>query len=221
MKKMTFLVFFIMVIPFALSAQSLTELVDVPTADILESGSYNINLRMYDAGSVLTRLLFSVKFFELGAYLDTLNATGKQDPKAADVQPMVKIHLPIAGLFLPSVAIGYDGQGKFYYFNEPRGFYVTFTKEMLLPGLQFHLGGNSRDYTYGFTGVSYSLEDQFQIFVEYDRIRNLGDVRNNHANAGLKFQINDDLGIGFDIRNIGNRGDEYERILRFDYTGMF
>lgn len=202
-------------------AQNLTELVDIPTADILESGSYNVNLRMYNAGSVLTRLLFSVKFFELGAYLDTQNATGKEGPKANDVQPLVKIKLPIEGLLLPAIAFGYDGQGEFYYFKEPRGFYVVLTKEMLLPGLQLHVGGNSKEYSYGFAGLSYSIDDIFHIFAEYDRIRNLRETKDNRLNAGMKIQITDDLGMGLDFRNIGERGDEHERILRFDYTGAF
>ncbi|MDD5258992.1 MAG: hypothetical protein PHD29_03435 [bacterium] len=221
MKKVFLLILLILTLPVPLLAQNLTELVDIPTADIYESGTYNINLRVYGAGSVLTRLLFSVKFFELGAYLDVDNATGNLDPKAHDVQPLVKIRLYPGGQILPALAIGYEGQGENYYFKEPRGFYVVLSKEMLIPGLMLHLGGNNKDYTYGFAGLSYTFEEQGSVFVEYERIRNMNDLTNNKCNAGLKFQITQELGMEFDFKNIGNRGSEYERVLRFDYSGEF
>lgn len=221
MKKTMAILLVMLIFPVILFAQNLTELVDIPTADIHESSSYNINMRIYDGGSILTRLLFSVKFFELGAYLDVSNATGKTDPKANDVQPMVKIHLYSGGPILPAIAVGYDGQGEGYYFKEPRGFYAVLTKELLLPGLQFHVGGNNKDHPYAFLGVSYSFEEQVSIFAEYDRIRNMGNTANNRANAGVRFSISKELGMEFDFKNIGSRGDKYERILRFDYSGTF
>jgi len=221
MKRLFLIIFLLLILPVSLLAQNLTELVDTPTADIYESGTYNINLRVYGAGSVLTRLLFSVRFFELGAYLDVDNATGYLDPKAHDIQPLVKIRLYPGGQILPALAIGYDGQGENYYFKEPKGFYVVLSKELLIPGLMLHVGGNNRDYTYGFAGVSYTFEEQGSVFVEYERIRNVSDLTNNKCNAGLKFQITKELGMEFDFKNIGNRGTEYERILRFDYSGEF
>ncbi len=221
MKKTLLMFLLLLAIPFTLRAQNLNELVDVPTADIFESGSYNINLRTYGAGNLLTRLLISVKIFELGAYLDVDNATGTVDPKGHDVKPLLKIRLYPGGQLLPALAVGYDGQGENYYFKEPRGFYVVMTKELILPGLQLHLGGNNRDHPYGFGGLSYTFEEQASVFVEYDRIRNLNVNDDNRCNAGAKFQITRDLGIEFDFRNIGNRGAKYERILRFDYTGTF
>ena len=221
MKKIVLVCLMLITIPFTLRAQNLNELVDVPTADIFESGSYNINLRTYGAGNLLTRLLISVKVFELGAYLDIDNATGKADPKGHDIKPLLKIRLYPGGQLLPALAVGYDGQGENYYFKEPRGFYAVLTKELLLPGLQLHLGGNNRDHPYGFAGLSYTFEEQGSVFVEYDRIRNLNVDADNRCNAGAKFQITRDFGIQFDFRNIGNRSEKYERILRFDYTGNF
>ena len=223
MKKLLLILMLLLplAMPLGAAAQNLNELVDIPTADIYESGTYNINLRTYDSGNLLARLLLSVKFFELGAYLDVQNATGTADPKAQDVKPLLKIRLYPGGQILPALAVGYDGQGLNYYFKEPRGFFVVLTKELLLPGLELHIGGNNRDYPYGFAGASYTFEEQGRIFVEYDRIRNLNDMQDNHCNAGLKFQITKDLGMQFDFRNIGSRGNKYERILRFDYTGNF
>src|SRR5690242_12331780 len=70
---------------------------------------------------------------------------------------------------LPSLAIGFDGQGQLYnqirmrYNQRHRGVYLAASQELGLPGLLFHPSVNVSDFDsnsfFGAFGLSYNIQD--------------------------------------------------------------
>lgn len=206
-----------------------TQLVDVPTADVLDRYQASLLVRTYSEGSVMGTVDFGVMpRFSLGISLAMHEFIGNSDDiKVLNPDFQVKWRLFDGNLYFPAIAIGYDGRRYGYnrstkeYMDDRKGGYVAMTREIIVPHLNMTLGVNLSDFDkhdiYVFTGVSYTIQDRAALLAEWD---NINSIRDSRLNLGLRFYLHPSLALDGAVRRIG-RGDENERILQLRYTATF
>jgi hypothetical protein len=214
---------------FAKSSE-LIECIDSPTAGIHDYGAYNINFRMFTGGSVLSRMNFGVfKIVNLGFGWEMNQLVGNQNITVAPPALSIKIRPYPGGLFLPALALGYDGQGSYFnsdageFGQKARGVYIVLTRELLIPGFELSTGANMNDFkndtVYGFASLNINLENVFIIMAEYDNIHYAPE---NRLNGGFRFALTEDLSVDVAGRDLSGSGPlAKERIIRINYTGRF
>lgn len=213
-----------------------TLILDVPTSEALDRYQASFLTRAYDHGTVMETIDFGIyPRINLGVSVaahELLGSSGSVRVLNPDFQAKWKVY--DGSLYLPAIAVGYDGRRYGYgydknrhyartkkYLDNRRGGYVTFSREVIIPGLQMSAGMNFSDFEweefYLFTGVYYKIADYAAILTEWDNIRNMRDSR---FNAGVRFYLHPSLALDAAVRRIG-RGNESERILQIHYVGNF
>ena len=214
-----------------------TEVIDAPTTAVLDNYGYSARSRFYARGGLLQYLSF-------GVYPGVnLGASGAIDGLIGD-ERHVRLRAPTAQVKwrfyegdgqMPSVAVGFDGQGYRYNsgnrrFNQrQRGFYVVATKELGVPGLQLHPSINVSDFdtngVFGSLPLSINIRDKASILLEWDNINNWSDSR---LNMGLRAYLTPSFQVDFAVRAIG-AGGFYgdgaprgpERVVQLKYSNAF
>ena len=213
-----------------------TLILDVPTADVFDRYQASFLTRAYDHGTVMQSIDFGVyPRINIGISLAVSQLIGSSSSvRVLDPDFQVKLKLYDGNLYLPAIAIGYDGRRYGYGYNEDRqyartkkfldnrkGGYLSLTREVIVPGLNAVGGVNLSDfdwdYVYMFTGLYYKFIRQVSLLAEWDNIRN---IRDSRVNVGLRFYLHPALAIDGAVRRIG-RGDESERILQIHYVTTF
>jgi len=211
-----------------LNPEGMIDLIDIPTTNVVDYGGYRLNFRLYSNGGVLTHLSFGVfRRLNIGASWDIEKAIGDKNLSTNVPTLFVRFRVYDGGQLLPSMAIGYNGQGRFFnhvqeeYKERERGLFAVFSRELLLPRLEVSGGANIAQFkegiVLGFMAVSYTIEEKVVIMTEYDNIRKAG---NNRFNAGIRIFPLSSMGIDFAVRNIIEK-NERERIVRINYVGSF
>jgi len=212
-------------------------LIDSPTAGTLDYGGYSAQTRFYAQGGVLQYVSFGVyPRLNLGASLSINGLIGNE--RTVRVRPpevQVKYRFYDGDRYVPSAAVGFDGQGFDYsptekrYHHRQRGFYVVGTQELGCPGLQAHPSFNISDFDsnsiFGAIPLSYNIQDKVTLMLEWDNINNFDDSR---LNSGLRAYLTPNFFIDFAVRGIGqggrfSDGDARgpERIVQLKYSGNF
>jgi len=231
MRKLAVVIFSILIFMagVAQSKENVIDLIDEPTAEILDYGSYNVNFRLFSEGGVLSRLNFGVfKVVNLGFSWEIQKLIGAQNPSVAPPSLYLKIR-PFSGTMeMPSFAFGYDGQGYFYnssldeFAQKGKGVFVVFSKEMFFSNFEMNFGANINDFkkseVYAFSAASFSIEEKIMLIAEYDNIHYSPE---NRLNAGLRFVVTDDLSIDLAGRDLISKDRNSERILKINYVGRF
>ncbi len=211
-------------------------LIDVPTADTLDRYQTSFLTRAYDHGTVMETIDFGVyPRINIGVSLAAHELLGSSSSvRVLDPDFQVKWKIYDGNLYLPAIAIGYDGRRYGYgydknrvytrakrYLDNRKGGYLTFTREIIIPGLHASAGVNMSDFDfdqfYGFAGIFYTILDQVSLMMEWDNIHNMRDSR---WNAGARFYLHPSLALDAAVRRIG-RGNESERILQIRYVTTF
>ncbi|MBI4055100.1 MAG: hypothetical protein HY402_03090, partial [Elusimicrobia bacterium] len=200
-------------VAFSRVLQPETDLVDIPTAGILDYGSVGTRVRFFSEGGTLGYLSFGVlQRLNIGASLNVDRFIGNVG--AVDVQrPEIQLRLRFydGSRFLPALALGFDSQGYLFdsrrtedYLQKEHGLYLVASREIGLPGLQGHAGGNiadfDNDFLAAFFGVSYWVEDVFSLMAEWDNLRGVAESR---VNAGARFYVTPFFNFDFAVRGIG------------------
>lgn len=204
------------------------DLVDSPTANIIDYGAFRLNERLYSKGGVQNHLSFGVfRRLNIGVTWDVEKFIGQEDPNANPPTLNVRFRVYDGGQQLPAVSIGYDGQGRFYnknsdqYRERERGLYGIMTREVLLPNLRAHGGVNIAKFregeVFGSLGLDYTIENKLVLLTEYDNIRKASE---NRFNAGFRVFATPSLALDFAVRHITEK-DLRERIVRINYVGSF
>lgn len=213
-------------------------LIDIPTSGIIDYYGFSFKSRFYSSGGVLTWLNFGVMDrLNLGASFMVDNLVGSGTPvKMVHPEIQVKFRFYDGGIYIPSLALGYDGQGYYYdrdlkkYMEKEKGLYLVSSKEVLTPGLVFHGGFNIPDfdnsYLFGFMGLSYNIEEKVNLMVEYDNLFHSDDPE--RFNIGSRFYITPSFTLDASIREIGKNEKflngwrrKSERILQMTYNTSF
>ncbi len=215
-----------------------TTLIDVPTADVLDRYQASFLTRVYEHGTVMESIDFGVyPRVNIGLSLAIHEWIGDSTSvKVLDPDFQAKWKIYDGSLYLPAIAIGYDGRRYGYGYNEHtrtysrhskhyldnrKGGYVTMTREIFVPGLTLTGGMNLSDFDwddlYFFTGLYYKILPQITAMAEWDGIRN---IRDSRFNMGARFYLHPSLALDAAFRRIG-RGDENERILQLRYVTTF
>ena len=212
----------------AANTSNMLDLVDVPTSDVLDYGAFRLNFLLYSKGGVQNHISFGVfRRLNIGTTWDIEQLLGSEEVKTVPPSLMVKFRVYDGGDILPSLGIGYDGQGRFFnrtvndYFEHERGLYAVLSRELYFSDLLMHAGANISRFregdVFGFVGISYKIENKFAIFTEYDNIR-VGPE--NRWNTGVRFFPIPSLAIDFAFRRIASRYDK-ERVIRINWVGAF
>ena len=215
-----------------------TMLIDVPTAEVFDRYQASFFTRVYEHGSVMESIDFGVyPRINIGVSMALHNWIGSSNSvKVLEPAFQAKWKLYDGNLYLPAIAIGYDGRRYGYgynsdthtystrskhYMDNRKGGYLTLTREIFTPGLALTGGLNFSDFDwdelYYFTGLYYKLIPQVTLLTEWDNIRN---IRDSRLNMGARFYLHPALALDAAFRRIG-RGDENERILQLRYVTTF
>lgn len=213
-----------------------TLIIDVPTAETLDRYQASFLTRAYDHGTLMESIDFGVyPRINLGISIAAHELLGSSSSvRVLDPDFQVKWKLYDGNLYLPAIAIGYDGRRYGYgydhhrnytktkqYLDDRKGGYLTLSREIIVPGLNASAGVNLSDFDfddlYMFTGLFYNLADNFRLLAEWDNIRN---IRDSRLNLGVRVTLHPSLALDAAVRRIG-RGDESERILQLRYVTNF
>lgn len=213
-----------------------TALIDVPTAETFDRYQASFLTRAYDHGTVMESIDFGVyPRINLGVSIAVHELLGSSSSvRVLDPDFQAKWKIYDGSLYLPAIAIGYDGRRYGYgydhrrnyaktkdYLDDRKGGYVTFSREIIVPGLNASAGVNLSDFDfddlYMFTGVFYQLAESVGLMAEWDNIRN---IRDSRFNTGARFYLHPSLALDAAVRRLG-RGDESERILQIRYVTNF
>lgn len=215
---------------------TMNDLVDIPTAEVLDYGSFETNYRFFTGGGLLSRINFGVfRRLNLGFSFTLDRFIGYQKIDAQQPELQVKFRVYDGGPLFPALAIGFDSQGYRFndandrYFDEDRGLYLAMSQEIILPGLFLHAGPAITDFKSdkitGFFGIHYDISGKAAIFTEYDHVRS---VDTSRLNAGMRFFITPSFNLDFAVRDIGAGQTQddgfqrnHERIIRLEYVGAF
>lgn len=216
-----------------------TMLIDVPTAEVFDRYQASFLTRAYSHGTVMESIDFGVyPRINIGLSVAAHELLGSSsDVKVLDPDFQAKWKIFDGNLYLPAVAIGYDGRRYGYgyidreytydkkhnkeYMDDRKGGYIALSREIIVPGLGATLGVNLSDWDsdklFVFTGLYYTIAEKVGLLAEWDNIRN---TRDSRFNAGMRFYLHPSLALDAAVRRIG-RGDESERILQFRYVTNF
>lgn len=211
-----------------INPEGMTDLIDSQTTNVVDYGSLRLNFRLYSKGGVISHLSFGVfRRLNIGVSWDNEELIGAATPTTNTPTLNMKFRVYDGGQILPSFAIGYDGQGRFFdkgkeeYQEKERGFFIVLGREIFFPGLEASGGMNIAQFKEGIVlgtiALSYSIERRLVLLAEWDNIR---EIRESRFNAGFRVFPIPSLGIDFAVRRIGS-DKEKERIIRINYVGRF
>ncbi|MBL0059472.1 MAG: hypothetical protein IPP35_10270 [Elusimicrobia bacterium] len=227
--KLSLFAVLLMAVSSARAASPVIELIDIPTAEVLDRYGFDASFRFYTDGGMLTKTHFGVfPRLNIGFNLDAEGFVGNQSVDVNKPTLNVRFRFFDGQRNLPALALGYDGQGLFYnndtdkYTQREKGLFLVGSGEIIVPDLSLHAGLNmydfSNDYVYGFMGVRYLFRDVIGLTTEWDNIR-VG--RDSRLNAGLSWWVTPSFAVEFAGRDLAATGRRAERIVRLVYTGGF
>jgi hypothetical protein len=213
----------------ATAAPPLTELVDVPTAEVVDHYGFMTTFRFYTGGGVLSRAHFGVlPRLNVGFGLDAEHFVGGETIDLNRPTLNVRFRFFDGRRSLPALALGYDGQGHFFdksidrYRQREKGLYLAGSGEFLIPDLSLHGGVNiydfHNDHVYGFAALNYLVQDTVGFLAEWDNIRR---GRDSRVNLGGRFHVTPSFYVDVAGRDLFGPGRRAERIVRLTYSGSF
>lgn len=210
------------------------EVIDIPTADVVDHYGYHISFRFGKDGALQNKTSFGVfPRLNIGFGLDGERVIGTGDARLNKPTINVKFRMFDGQGVLPALALGFDGQGYVYnrssgtYEQREKGFYLVASKEIFVPNLMLHLGGNIFDFDTGnaaraFGGLSWIYQQTIGLMFEYD---NSNEYKERRINFGLRYFVTPVFtidAVGRDIpKSARSSQRETERIIRLNYTGSF
>lgn len=213
------------------------KLVDCPTAGLLPKGSFDLEIRTFSGGGLLTQASVGLTDrLAMGLCFGGGNiiGAGKVDWNPRP-EAQIKYRLFEESSLWPAVAIGFDSQGYGSYSDsseryeiKSKGVYGVLSKNYTLWGrpLGLHLGSNysfekkdGDDDLSFFLGLDKSLNEELSVVVEYDLALNddhqdgvFGTGR-GYFNLGLRWNIERRFFFELDIKNLT---DNIENLSAFN-----
>lgn len=206
-------------------------LIDMPTAGVLEKGHVGVNFYLMPSGVLISRLeVGAFENFSFGISYGASNFIGSGNPlwyKLPGVTVKVRIIDESDGL--PSFALGFDSQGKGEFVRKAAehdvnrfrikspGFYGAVSKNFQFLGylslhgvVNYSLEREDGDKDLNLAlGFEKTIGSRLSLIAEYDFALNdntcnaLGDG-NGYLNAGIRWSLNENFTVGFDLRDLLN-----------------
>jgi hypothetical protein len=204
--------------------------VDIPTADILDPGTFSTNFRFYTDGGITSRLILGpFRRVNLGIFGDAQRVIGGDEPHMIRPSVFFKLRFFDGTDYIPALALGYENQGYLYqestrdFLHPEKGLYLVGSHEIFLPDMELHAGVNLPEVedpeVFGFFGMTWKIVPSFALMAEYDNIR---DGPENRVNIGGRFWVTPFFNVDVGARNVGRKADRgAERIVRLNYIGNF
>jgi hypothetical protein len=206
------------------------ELIDIPTAEVVDHYGVNSSFRFYSGGGVLTKAAFGVlPRLNVGFGLDAQRFIGNRSVDLNRPTLNMKLRAFDGSRNLPALALGYDGQGYFFnkqtdkYDQREKGLYAVGSGEIIVPGLSLHGGFNMFDFKddriYGFTGIQYLFQGVVGAVFETDNM--FYRPRDIRFNVGCRYYVTPSFSLDLAGRDLWAGGRKAERILRITYSASF
>lgn len=221
-------------------------LVDMPTAGLLDRGSFSVGIRAYPGGGLLGEISVGLTSrLNFGASFGGENIIGTGEVLW---NPNPGVHFAYRffeeSYTMPALVMGFhsQGYGSFYedfdrYDNKSRGFYAVASKYYVIPlnlgihfGVNYSLEKNDGDEDVdAFAGADIVLNEEFVIVADYDFALNdddadaFGDGK-GYLNAGIRWVFAQRLFVEFSFRNILQNRDDFKeanRELKIVYLEYF
>lgn len=229
MKKISALLGVILFAGF-LNAEPIQEsfLLDTPTAAALERYGAAFNTRFFSEGSVMQSFDFGVyPNLNIGFAISAQNLIGNELPvRVLTPAFFVKYKLYDGSLYLPALAIGYDGRKYGYhrpskkYRYEDKGGYAVLSREIIIPNLEASAGVNLSDFdssdVFFFSALSYDIEEKFKLIAEWDNVHT---VKDSWLNFGLRFFATEHFAVDLAVRDVTAK--HFERVVQVKYKTSF
>ncbi len=223
------------------------ELIDLPTAGILEKGFIGINANMMPAGVMIAQLEVGIfKNLSFGISFGGANVIGNGNVDWYKL-PAVLLRVRVLNetTLVPAITIGFNSQGKGIYHSEisrydikSPGFYAGVSKNFAMLGFlalhataNYSLENKDGDNFVNFgVGLEKTIGSRVSLIIEYDFALNdnNGDFGSGkgYLNAGLRWSIGSGFTIELDFRDLlKNQQSETTsngRALRIEYIqGIF
>lgn len=243
MKKYIYIILFLFFVIYPSSfAFENTELIEIPTADVLMRADYNMNFHFWPEGGLLFQGAIGVlDRLMMGVSYGAGNVIGEGDPLwNPDAKIKIKFKIFEVTGFIPSFAIGYNSQGYGNYnktdkrfARKSKGFFAVASRELpIWEPLRLHAGMNrSLEDDDGYTnenyffGIDYTINPAIMIIADYDQRVN-DEVKSGKnegtLNAGFRWIVGLELSFEFDFLNIlENDLLKMERMAKISYVGTF
>jgi len=199
-------------------------LIDFPTAGMLQKGQAAVSLNLLPYGSVMTKVEVGVfQNFSFGISYGGENLIGEGKINWYKLPGIdVKVRIIDETFVLPAIALGFDSQGKGRYFNDldryevkSPGFYAAVSKNFEMLGyLGFHgvvnysleRGDGDKDLNIAL-GVEKTLGTRFSLLLEYNVAFNdntasaIGDGT-GYLSMGLRYSVGEGFTLGLDLRDL-------------------
>src|SRR5262245_13249070 len=108
------------------------EVIDIPTADILDPITFATTFRLYNQGGLTSRFILGpLKMVNLGISFDAQRVIGSGDPHMVTPAVFFKVKPYDGSDFRPALALGYDNQGMLWqestdeYMHREKGLYLV------------------------------------------------------------------------------------------------
>ena len=216
------------------SGSAAIEIVDVPTAAVVDHYGYHTSFRFGKEGNIQNKSIFGVfPRLNIGFGLDGEKIIGTENSRLN--KPTINIKFrPFDGQgVIPAIALGFDDQGYAYnrvtndYDQREKGFFLAADWHPFTPDFLWTLGVDIFDFkddnaVRGFTGFSYNYQHMVALLVEYD---NFDYYKERRINYGAKIFVTPVFTVDLIGRNVpkflGSKRRETERVVRLCYTGAF
>ncbi len=198
--------------------------VDMPTAGMLEKGSFAVDVDFYQEGGVLTGL--SAGIFERLTFGVSYGGSRLLGREEATMDPLpgvtIKVRLLDESVALPALAIGFDSQGKDGYLKaleryavKSPGLYAAVSKNYLLLGyLSLHGGVNysfenaDEDRSFNvYAGAEKTIGPFLSLLTEYNLAMNDNSGRaigrgRGYLNVALKWSFAGAVTLGINFKDL-------------------
>jgi hypothetical protein len=204
------------------------DIVNSPTAEVIDYGTGEISVRIYSYGGLISRFIFApFNRINFGGSIDIEKFVGYETPEVHDPSFYMKWRIFDGTKVFPAVAIGYDGQGyKFVstkYSLPAKGLFLVFSQNVVAKKMFIDIGINFTKYDessklLSFVSIRGSIEDIIKLGVEYE---NINEQKIQQVNLLFKLCLSELINVDFIFVNVIDRDTKIERQVRIGYLYKF
>jgi hypothetical protein len=202
------------------------QLIDMPTAGIMERGSVGITTELLPFGTLIAKVEAGIfDNISIGLSYGGSNIIGSGKPEWYPFPPGVNFRFRVMdeSILIPSLTLGFDTQGKGQYFKDEKRFAIKAPGIFAAASKNFDmLGYLSLHGTVNYTvlenkdgdnfvnlmiGAEKTLGSSFSFLIEYnfafnDNSTNLYGDGKGYLNLGVRWSIANGVTAGFDLRDL-------------------